>query len=346
MRSLSGLIPVMLLEGMVAGAALLATVLGDETIDRAVISALINLVLVVGLYTFVGLSGVFSFGQIAFMAVGAYVGGALTMSKDLKGVLLPGLPGFISHTTLSPIPATLIGGLVAAAVAAVLSIPLARLSGLASGLGTFAILIIVNVVASNWQDVTGGDIGISPVPTTTTMGSALAYAALVVLATYLYQQSRRGLRLRSSREDEIAASAIGVAVGRERALAFTVSAFFMGVGGAIFAQFQGSISPQAFYLPITFLTIAMLVVGGMKSLSGAVIGVIVLSTLAELLRKVEQGVDLGLFEIPARSGVREVGFAIVMLTILLLRPRGITGGREIRLPSRLVREGGGARRRT
>lgn len=324
--------PLVVLEGLVVVAAFTATSLGDETIDRAVVTALINLILVIGLYTFVGLSGVFSFGHIAFMAIGAYVGGLLTIPVELKEVLLPGLPGFVRDATLSPLLATLCGGLVAAAVAAVLAIPLSRLAGLAAGLGTFAILIIVNVVTSNWQVVTGGDIGISPIPTTTTMHSALAYAAVVVLLTFVFQQSRWGLRLRASREDEVAADAVGIAVGRERALAFVVSAFYMGIGGAIFGQFQGSISPHAFYLSITFLTIAMLVVGGMKSLSGAVVGVLVLSTLAEFLRQLEQGVDLGLFTIPARSGVREVGFAVVMLSIMLARPRGITGGREIRWP--------------
>jgi branched-chain amino acid transport system permease protein len=324
--------PLVVLEGLIVIAAFTATSPGDETLDRAVVTALINLILVVGLYTFVGLSGVFSFGHIAFMAIGAYVAGLLTIPVDLKGVLLPGLPGFVRDTTLTPLLATLCGGLVAALVAALLAIPLSRLAGLTAGLGTFAILIIVNVVASNWQGVTGGDIGISPIPTTTTMHTALAYAAAVVLLAFAFQQSRWGLRLRASREDEVAAEAVGIAVGRERALAFVASAFFMGIGGAIFGQFQGSISPQAFYISITFLTIAMLVVGGIKSLSGAVVGVLVLSTLAELLRHVEQGVDLGLFVIPARYGVREVGFAVVMLAILLTRPRGITGGREIRWP--------------
>jgi branched-chain amino acid transport system permease protein len=121
-------------------------------------------------------------------------------------------------------------------------------------------------------------------------------------------------------------------VGRERAIAFTLSGFFMGIGGGLFAQFQGTITPQALYLLITFWTIAMLVVGGMTSLSGAVIGVVVLSTLAEFLRRVEQGVHLGFVDIPARSGVREVGLGIVMLGILLARPTGITGGKEIHWP--------------
>jgi branched-chain amino acid transport system permease protein len=317
---------------LIVAVAAFSSGFGDDTIDRAVVMALINLILVVGLYAFTGLSGVFSFGQIAFMAIGGYVAGLLTIPEDVRGVLLTGLPHVVASTTLPSTAATLVGGAAAAAVAAVLAIPLSRLAGLAAGLGTFAILIIVNVVASNWQDVTGGDIGISPIPTTTTMTSTLVYALAVVFVTYLFQESRFGLRLRASREDEIAAGAVGISVGRERAIAFTLSGFFMGIGGGLFAQFQGTITPQAFYLPITFLTIAMLVVGGTTSLSGAVIGVLVLSTLAEFLRRVEQGVDLGVVNIPARSGAREVGLGIVMLSVLLARPRGITGGREIRWP--------------
>ena len=181
----------------------------------------------------------------------------------------------------------------AAAFALVLSLPLARLSGLTAGLATFAVLSIVNIVARNWEQVTHGTAGVSGIPTTTTIWGALGWAMAAMAAAWLFQRSRVGLRLRASRENESAARSIGVAVARERAIAFVVSAFFVGVAGALFGMFIGSFNPDAFFLNITFLMIAMLVIGGTTSLAGAVVGTLAISAVSEFLRRVEGGVDLG-----------------------------------------------------
>jgi branched-chain amino acid transport system permease protein len=118
----------------------------------------------------------------------------------------------------------------------------------------------------------------------------------------------------------------------------------MGVGGALYGQYLGSFNASFFYLALTFTTLAMLVVGGMKSLTGAVIGSLVISFVAEFLHRIEQGADLGPVTIPARPGLREVGLAIIMLTILVIRPRGITNGRELPWPRGPGGRGPGVRR--
>jgi len=307
---------------------------GPGSLDRVVVGMAINLIVVVGLYTFMGLSGVFSFGHAAFMAIGAYVGAILVIPPETKRFVLPDLPGFLADVHLDPFPATLAAGGVAAFVALVLSVPLARLSGLTAGLATFAVLVIVNVVARNWQQVTHGTSGVSGIPTTTTVWTALAWALVTMTAAWMLQRSTVGLRLRAAREQDAAARSIGIGVALERAVAFVVSAFFVGVAGALLGTFIGSFNPDAFFLDITFLMVVMLVVGGMTSLAGAVLGTIVISAAAEALRRLEGGVDLGLVDVPARAGLREVGLALVMLGILLLRPDGLTGGRELAWPPR------------
>ena len=314
--------------------ALLTWTLGPDSLDRVVVGMVINLVLVVGLYAFVGLSGVFSFGHAAFMAIGAYAGAILVIPPATKQFVLPDLPGFLADVHLDPLPATIAAGGVAAAVALVLSVPLARLSGLTAGLATFAVLVIVNVVAKSWQQVTHGTAGVSGIPTSTTIQGALAWALVAMAAAWALQRSAIGLRLRASREQEAAAHSIGIGVARERAVAFVVSAFFAGVAGALLGMFIGSFNPDAFFLNITFLMVVMLVIGGMSSLAGAVVGTIVISAAAELLRRVESGVDLGVVELSARPGLREVGLALLMLGILILRPSGLTGGRELVWPGR------------
>jgi branched-chain amino acid transport system permease protein len=308
---------------------LLAWTLGPDSLDRVTVLAVIDLTLVVGLYTFVGVSGVFSFGHAAFMAIGAYAGAIFAMPPQTKEFVLPDLPGFLADAHMGAFPATVAAGGVAAAVALVLAVPLVRLSGLTAGLATFAVLVIVNVVARNWQELTHGTAGISGIPTATTVWVALGWALAAMAVAWGFQRSRFGLRLRASREDESAAHAIGVRVARERGIAFVLSAFFVGAGGALYGMFIGSFTPDAFFLNITFLITAMLVVGGMTSLAGAVVGTIVIATLAELLRRVEEGLDFGLFRLSAHPGLRDVGLALVMLAILILWPAGLTGGGDL-----------------
>jgi branched-chain amino acid transport system permease protein len=306
--------------------------LGGEVLQREVTTALINMVLVVSLYIFIGNSGVFSFGHIAFMAIGAYATAIMTIPHDEKLVTLAELPRFLEDVHLTTVPATIIAGLVAAVFAAIIALPLMRLSGLAASLATFTVLVIVFVVADNWTALTGGSDGLANVPTVISVNDALVWALVAMVGAHAFQRTRWGLKLRASREDYTAAQAVGIGITIDRAIALVVSAFFAGVGGSLFAQFIGAFTAQAFYLNITFLTLVMLIVGGVASLSGAVIGTIFISALAALLLRVEQGVDVGPLHVQANRGLREVVLAVIMLLVLVLRPRGLTGGREIGWP--------------
>ena len=148
-----------------------------------VVVALINLTLVVGLYVFAGLSGVFTFGSIGFTAIGAYTAALLVIPPDQKLVLQPLLPKFIAHAHFGAVLATLIGGVVAALVAAVVSIPLMRLNGIAAGLATFALLVIIYTVANSWEQVTNGAAGISGVPqkVAPSLNVGLSWAAVAIV---------------------------------------------------------------------------------------------------------------------------------------------------------------------
>jgi branched-chain amino acid transport system permease protein len=330
-----GQTPVALAIGLMVIVALAWS--GDPVLQRDVTTMLVTMVFVVGFYVFVGDSGILSFGHASFMAIGAYVAAWLTIPPERKDVLFPHLPALLRGAELAPLPAAVIAGLAAAAFAFVIGWPLMRISGMACALALFAILLIVNNVASNWEDWTRGTLAVLGVPTNTDMNSALAVAILAICAAYLYQHTKSALRLRSAREDEVAAKAIGVDIARERRIALVLSAFIVGVGGFLFAQYQGSFNADAFYLTITFTTIAMLVIGGMRSLTGAVVGTAVVSALSVSLRNVEAGASVGPLILPPRPGLREVGLAFVMLAILILRPRGLTGGREIASPAPLLR---------
>jgi branched-chain amino acid transport system permease protein len=324
--------PLPALLALVLAATEIAWATGDSVTRGVVVVALINLTLVVGLYVFVGNSGVFSFGSIGFASIGAYTAGLLVIPVEQKAILQPDLPGFIAGAHFGSVVATLLGGVVAVAVAAVLAVPFMRLTGIAAALATFAMLVIIRTVANSWTEVTNGAAGLSGLPVTTGKNAALIWALIAIAVGFAFQSSGLGLRLRGSREDDVAARSLGVSVRAERRVAWVVHAFVMGVGGGLYGQYLGSFNASFFFLGLTFTTLAMLVVGGMKSLSGAVIGSLAISFVAELLHRIEQGADVGLFDIPARPGLREVGLAIIMLSILILRPRGLTNGRELPWP--------------
>jgi branched-chain amino acid transport system permease protein len=291
----------------------------------------VDLGIVLGLYLFVGLTGVFSFGHVGFVAIGAYVSGVLAVPLASKEILYQDLPGFLGTTQLDPLAAILVGALAAAAVGAVLAPALGRLSGLSAALATFAMLVIVYVVARNYEPVTRGTKGMLGVPIETTIWTAALWALVILAVVFVFQNSRIGLQLRAAREDEVAATAVGIRIGRLRGVALVLSAFLVGLAGGVYGQQLGSFNPDVFYLDLTFLTLAMLVVGGVNSLSGAVIGALVLSLLSQVLRDVESAVG--------RPGLTEVSFALITILILVLRPSGITGGKELRLPARLLTMG-------
>ncbi|MGW6216681.1 ABC transporter permease [Streptomyces sp. NPDC055109] len=301
---------------------------GSDALGRTIVGILINLILVIGLHVFVGLSGIFSFGHAAFMAIGAYTGAMLTLPSVTKRVILPDLPEVLVNVHTSPTTAVFVAGGVAGALSLLLALPLARLSGLPAGLATFAVLVIVNIVGKNWQQVTHGTAGISGIPVNTTFGAALAWTLFTLISAWVFQNSRIGLSLRATRESEDAAHSLGLRVNRERATAFVLSAFFVGIGGALFGMLIGSFNPDAFFLAITFLIVTIIVVGGMGSLSGAVVGTLAVTTISESLGRVERGWNLGFTELTAPPGFREVGLALVMLAFLIFRPQGITAGVE------------------
>jgi branched-chain amino acid transport system permease protein len=331
--------PLPLLLLLVLAAAEIAWATGGSITKGVVVVALINLTLVVGLYIFVGNSGVFSFGSIGFAAIGAYTSGLLVIPTEQKEILQPDLPEFIASAHFGSIGATLMGGFLAALVAGAFAIPLMRLSGIAAALATFAMLVIIRTVANSWTEVTNGAAGLSGLPVTTSKNAAMTWAMIAIAVAFAFQSTGLGLRLRGSREDDVAARSLGIGVRMERRVAWVLHAFIMGVGGGLYGQYLGSFNANFFYLALTFTTLAMLVVGGMTSLSGAVIGSLTISFIAEFLRRVEQGVDISVLHIPSRLGLREVGLAILMLAILILRPRGLVNGRELPWLSR-----GGLRR--
>ena len=297
--------------------------IGDKVIERTLTVALINTVMVIGLYIFIGNSGVLAFGHMAFALIGAYAVAWFTMSPFKKSFALD-LPSFLAENTLPLLPSAIVSSLLAAIVAFIVGIPLMRLSGIAASIGTFAVLMIFYTLYSNWDSWTFGASTLVGVPIYVNFWVALAWAAVALLVATIYQKSRFGLALRASRENEAAARAVGIDVPAARLIAFVLSGFFMGLGGVLQAHYVGSIVVRGFWLGPTFIALAMLMIGGQRSLTGAVTGVLVVSALQEALRQIEGVIAL--------FGLSQLVIAFLMLTILIVRPDGLAKGREIPWP--------------
>lgn len=306
-----------------------ADILGGRLGDRIATTLFINLILVLGLQVFMGNSGILSFAHIGFMGIGAYTSGVLSMSMQMKSMALPDLYPVIQAIEITPFEGMIVGGLVAALVAAVVSYPLMRLSDAAAVITSFALLVVLHTIMVHWNEVTNGPRTLFGVQGGTTIYSSAAVATVMIVVAMMYKESRAGILLRAVRDDEVAAGAIGADISRLRWQGFVLSAFMAGVAGSVWAHFITSFSPAAFYLHETFVILGMLVIGGAATVSGAVLGTFAVTAAFEGLRSLENAINIAeLFPKPL-VGLTEVVLACAMIGFLILRPGGLIGNYEL-----------------
>ena len=311
---------------LVVAAALIGTLVSQSS-EGYFIDSLVKVSIVVALYVFIGNSGVLSFGHVSFVALGAWVAGVLSVPVSEKPAIMPNLAGFLRDRTVGNVPSLALAALVGGVFALVVGLALMRLSGLAAGIATFAVLEITHNVIRYYEKIGPGLNAFSSVPETTGLWQATLGALLVIGVAYAYQRSRFGRLLRATREDSAAASAVGVSVYRQRLGAFVLSGVLAGFAGGLYVHLL-PVNSESVYLDLTFITLAMLVVGGATSLWGAVVGALAVSALDSFLANAENGVSLfgGTLDLPA--GTRLVVVGALMALVLIARPSGITGGRE------------------
>jgi branched-chain amino acid transport system permease protein len=155
------------------------------------------------------------------------------------------------------------------------------------------------------------------------------WLAVTVYLVWRVVRSPYGRAMIAVRDNEIAAQAIGINVLRARILAFVMSAFLTAVAGGLWAHHLTSFSPAALYFAQTFNLIIMLVVGGMGSITGSVLGTLLVTVLSEGLRNAELGIDLGFVQLPPLYGLSQIALAIVFVAVIVFRRRGLMGDREI-----------------
>jgi branched-chain amino acid transport system permease protein len=243
---------------------------------------------------------------------------------------MPNLAGFLRHATVGNVPSLVLAAVAGVVAAVLVGLPLMRLSGLAAGIATFAVLEITHNVLRYYEKIGPGLNTFSSVPETTGIWQAGISALIAIVAAFLYARSRFGRQLRATREDPAAATAAGVSIYRQRLVAFALSGAIAGFAGGLYVHLL-PLNTEGVYLDLTFITLAMLVIGGATSLWGAVIGALAISALDSFLAEAENGVRIlgGTLDLPA--GTRVIVEGALMALVLILRPGGLTGGRELTL---------------
>jgi branched-chain amino acid transport system permease protein len=320
---------------LVVAVALFGTLVSIST-QTFVTGALVNVAIVVALYLFIGNSGVLSFGHISFVAVGAWTAGVLSIPLAEKPAIMPHLAGFLRHTTVGNVPSLALAALVGGVFAFIVGLPLMRLSGLAAGIATLGVLEITHNVLRYWEKIGPGVTTFSAVPETTGLLQAAIGALVAIVVAFAYQRTRYGRMLRATREDAAAARAVGVSIYAQRLLAFTLSGALAGLAGGLYVHVL-PLNTELVYLNLTFITLAMLVIGGATSLWGAVVGAVAVSAVDSFLAEAENGVHILGRTLDLHSGTRIVVVGALMAFVLIVRPSGLTGGRELPLPKALVR---------
>lgn len=289
----------------------------------------ISLIAVVGMGVYSGNSGILSFGHLSFMAIGAYASSLLTMKPAIKMATLSKLPPWLIETQIDLPYALVIAVVFVAVIALIIGLVIGRLEDSAAAIATLGLLIVTHGVIIGWKDVTRGAQSFFGVPRESSLLIVAVSCVITLIVARLYRDSVSGLRLRAARENAIAANVSGINYRRERLIAWVISACMMALAGGLLAHFLGAFSPKKFYLVDTFLLLAMLIVGGMSTVSGAVAGALVVTVISEILRRLESGITLFGYDMPLVFGATNIGIGLIILFVMSKRPHGITGFKEL-----------------
>lgn len=299
----------------------------DDYQGRLLVFIAINVILATSLNLINGFTGQFSIGHAGFMAVGAYASAYFTVNH---GKAIEQTFGFLGETGASSVVliiAILIGAIVAAIMGLIVGIPSLRLKGDYLAIVTLGFAEIIRIVILN-IDAVGGATGYQ-VPGYANFFWVGIFAAITVVVVHNIVKSDSGRALISIREDELAAEAMGVNTTRYKVAAFSISSAFAGIAGALFAHYNKFLSTNDFQFIKSFEIIIMIVIGGMGSMTGAIIGAIVVTLLPEVLRSLPD-IQLGatVFKF---TDLRLVIFALILILTMILRPQGILGTNEFGL---------------
>jgi branched-chain amino acid transport system permease protein len=306
---------------VIIGALLIA--FAPAYLVRVAFAGYVNLVIVIGLQVFMGNSMVANLGQGAFVGIGAYTAAILATPAAMKKLSIPNAPFGLAQLSIDPLWAAAAGLSVSALIAVLTGLVVARLSGEAATIVTFSLMMIVHSIFIHWTDLFKGAQAFFGIPQVVGLQTAMAAAVVAIVIARLFKDSRAGLQLRASAENLLAAKAFGVNVWRLRLISWVLGGVMCGGAGILYAYFMGTINARAFHFELVMTTLAMLILGGMRTVSGAVFGSVLMSVLLEVIRTMENGVQVAGFELPQMLGLSGLAMGAVIVLGMTIRPKGV-----------------------
>ncbi len=321
------------------GAAILALVLiaigvaaswfGSRYQLRLVYGAYVNLLVVLGLQVFMGNARMTNLSHSAFMGIGAYVAAICVTPVAMKSIALPQAPWGLNAFALDPITSALIAIAITAVLAFLIGLLVVRMTPTGATIATLAILVIVHSIFLFRTDIFKGNQAFFGIPQIFSLTSIVVLSVVVVICARAFRESRWGIQLRASADDEVGAAAMGVNIFQVRLIAWVLSGVLLSVAGIAYAYYLGTISARPFYFNHVFLTLAMLILGGMRTVTGAVLGTFLISFGLEVVRWLETGPEVIGIDLPEVLGLSGITLGAVIVLTMAFRPLGIMGDREI-----------------
>ena len=278
-----------------------------------------------------GIAGQFSLEPNGFVAIGAYVTSLFLISSsdkiDMFALEDPAPLVMAMHTSF--LPALIMSGIVAASIAFILSVPVFRVRGDYLAIVTLGFGFIIRIFAMNNPKYTNGAMGLNDIPSVANLYwcGFIAVITFIVMINIIY--SKFGRAMKAVRDDEDAATAMGVNTFWMKTYAFMTSAFFEGIGGGLMASLLTTISPDQFTFLLTFQLLIIIVLGGLGSMSGAILGTILVMGGSEWLRFLDQDMDIFGYHTGAHPGLRMVVFSILLIVLMLFARKGLFGNKEL-----------------
>ncbi len=278
-----------------------------------------------------GIAGQFSLEPNGFVAIGAYVTALFLIpgsdKLDMFALEDPAPIVMAMHTSF--LPALIMSGIVATAIAFILSVPVFRVRGDYLAIVTLGFGFIIRIYAINNPKYTNGAMGLNDIPSVANLYwcGFIAVITFIVMINIIY--SKFGRAMKAVRDDEDAATAMGVNTFWMKTYAFMTSAFFEGIGGGLMASLLTTISPDQFTFLLTFQLLIIIVLGGLGSMSGAILGTILVMGGSEWLRFLDQNMNIFGYNTGAHPGLRMVVFSILLIVMMLFARKGLFGNKEL-----------------
>lgn len=302
---------------------------GEPYQARILYATFVNLLVVVGLQVFMGNASLTSFSHAAFMGIAAYAAAICVTPVAMKAIALPSAPWGLNAFALSPWLSAGIALLITGVLGWLTGLFMIRLNGVGVTISSIALLVIVHSIFLHRTDIFKGNQAFFGIPKIFELPHLTALVVLGLFVARLFRESGVGVQLRAAADDEVGARAMGVDVARVRLIAWVISTLFFAIAGIAYAFHLGTISARPFYFNFVFLTVAMLILGGLRSVSGAVFGTFLISFGLELVRWLETGPTLMSVKLPQMLGLSGLLLGVVIVAVMAFLPHGIMGNREV-----------------